>query len=202
MEQQEITVKAKTVINAGPGTTMIFSCLCFAFAAEMLGFLGKGAGIAVGLLQLGVFVGYTIGSVCIMKSGADMGGNTFFIFAALFAGAGGVLTVGGSICEFMGMPFCWQVGSLVNVICGLMLIIITFAHSICSKTEFLIILFAAVGVLCAGLAGFIWPAGFMLIGGISLGLDGIVTFYTVACAYLSMSGYEIDMGEPLRKLKA
>ena len=44
MEEKIITIQEKTVVNAGAATTMIYSCLCITFAANLLGFVGEGAG--------------------------------------------------------------------------------------------------------------------------------------------------------------
>ncbi len=201
MEEKIITIQEKTVVNAGAATTMIYSCLCITFAANLLGFVGEGAGLAVGILQLGVFAGYIIGSMYVLKSGSDIGGNTFFLFATMFGGAGGLLTVSGHIFDYLGIPYCWEIGSIVNVVCGLILFVIAFANRINSKADFLVILFAAVGVSSAGLCGLVMPELFSLIGGIALGIDGIIAFYIVAAAYLEMSGIRINLGKPLAEKK-
>lgn len=195
MEENKVIVRNEVVVNAAPATCFIYCCLCFAFAASLLGFI-ENAGLAIAVLQLSVFVGYTIGSVFILKSGSGIGGNTFFIFAALFAGTGGMLGIAQAICEHVGYPFSSQIGALVNVISGLFLFVILYANRINAKTDFFTILFASIGVFCCGLSGFVAPKMMSLIAGISLGIDGIVVFYSSSIQFLEMSGVKVNYGKP------
>lgn len=192
-----IIVKQVPVVNAVPATCFIYCCLCFGFAGSLLGLLGDGSGLAVGILQLGVFVGYTVGAMLIMKSGAGVGGNTFFLFAAIFSGAGGMLTVGGAIFQYMGIPFSPSLASLLNIISGFILWVLVFANRVGTKTDFFIILFSAVGVTACGFGGFVAPGLLNTIAGYSLGIAGVFAFYASSIGFLEMSGVKVNYGKPL-----
>lgn len=200
-ENKTILVKQTPVINAVPATCFIYCCLCFGFAGSLLGLLGDGSGLAVGLLQLGVFVGYTLGALLIMKSGADVGGNTFFLFAAIFSGAGGMLTVGGAVFQYLGIPFSGSMASLLNIISGAILWVLVIANRVSTKTDFFIILFSAVGVTACGLGGFVAADILNIIAGVGLALAGICAFYSSAIGFLEMTGIKVDYGKPLAEPK-
>lgn len=196
MEEQKVIVRNEVVVNAAPATCFIYCCLCFAFAASLLGFI-ENAGLAISVLQLSVFVGYTIGSVFILKTGSGIGGNTFFIFASLFGGTGGMLGIAQAICDHADYPFSPQISCLVNLVSGLILFVILYANRISAKTDFFTILFASVGVFCCGLGGFVAPEINNLIAGICLGIDGIIVFYSSSIQFLEMSGVKVNYGKPL-----
>lgn len=195
-ESKTVLVKQVPAVNAAPATCFIYCCLCFGFAASLLGLIGEGAVLAVGVLQLGVFVGYTVGALLIMKSGAGVGGNTFFLFAAIFSGAGGMLTVCGAVFLHMGIPFSTSLGSLINVVSGGVLWVLVYANRVSSKTDFFIILFSAIGVTACGIGGF--AAGWLLdpIAGGSLGIAGIFALYGSSIGFLEMSGVKVNYGKP------
>lgn len=194
-EEKKVIVRDEIIANAAPATTFIYCVICFVFAGSLLGFL-ENAGLAISVMQLSIFVGYTLGSVFILKSGSGIGGNTFFIFAAFFGGTGGMLGIAQAICDYAGYPFCAQVGPFVNVICGLFLFVILYANRVNSKTDFFTILFAAIGVFSVGLSGFVAPKLTALIAGISLGIDGVIVFYSASIQFLQMSGSKVNYGKP------
>jgi len=199
IEEKKVIVRDEVVVNAAPAATFIYCVLCFTFSGSLLGFL-ENAGLAISVLQLSIFVGYTLGSIFILKSGSGIGGNTFFIFAAFFGGTGGMLGIAQAICDHAGYPFCAEVGPFVNVISGLFLFVILYANRVNSKTDFLIILFAAIGVFSVGLSGFVAPQLTAFIAGISLGIDGIIVFYSASIQFLQMSGSKVNYGKPLVEL--
>ena len=195
-EKKTIIIRDEVVVNAAPATCFIYCCLCFAFAASFFGILGEGAGLAVGVLQLSVFVGYTIGAMFILKTGAGVGGNTFFVFAPLFGGAGGALSVAGALCQHFGIPFASNLGNIVNIVSGGILWVILYANRVASKTDFFIILFAAMGVSACGLQGFVAPELMGKIAGVTLLIDGIIVFYSSSIGFLGMSGVKVNYGKP------
>lgn len=192
----KVTVRPETIVNAAPATSFIYCCLCFSFAAMLLGVVKDGAALAVGVLQLSVFIGYTIGAVFILKTGAGIGGNTFFIFATIFGCTGGSLTIANEIAKANGIAFSTQIASVVYIVSGLMLWVILYSNRVSPKTDFFIILFAAIGVSCVGLSGFFLPDLFGKIAGIALLIDGIVVFYTSSIGFIAMSGKKVNYGKP------
>lgn len=189
------------IINAAPGTALIYCCLCAVISASLLGYLEKGSAIAVGVLQLGIFVGYTLGALFVFKAGNQVAGNTFFIFAALFGGASGMLNTVGGIMDSIGIPFAWSVMGLMNIVAGAILVIITIANRNTSKADFLIIFFAAIGVLGAGISSFTTLTIVPTISGIALGIDGVIAFYMAAAGILQLSGIDVSFGKPLVEKK-
>ncbi|WP_138160485.1 hypothetical protein [Peptoniphilus catoniae] len=191
-----VTVRPSVIVNAAPATTFIYCCLCFSFAAMLLGVVNEGAALAVGVLQLSVFIGYTIGSVFILKSGSGIGGNTFFIFATIFGCTGGSLTIANEIAKAKGIAFSTQIASVIYIVSGLMLFVILYANRVSPKTDFFIILFAAIGVSSVGWSGFVLEELLTKVAGIALLIDGIIVFYTSSIGFIEMSGNKVNYGRP------
>lgn len=198
---KSVTVRNEIIVNAAPATCFIYSVLCFGFAAGLLGWVGEGFGLAIGVLQLSVYVGYTIGAIFILKTGSGIGGNTFFIFATLFGGTGGSIAIAGAVFQHLGIPFATQMGNVVNIVCGVFLWVLLFVNRVSVKTDFFTILFAAIGVSAAGLQGFVAPDLMGQIAGWALFIDGIVVFYAAAIGMLAMSGCKVNYGKPFVEMK-
>ena len=60
--------------DPSPVLTLIFATLCFSFWANTMGLLGEGAVLGIGVLQLAVFVSYTVGGVILLRKGIGFGG--------------------------------------------------------------------------------------------------------------------------------
>ena len=67
--------------SPAPVLTLIFATLCFCFWANTMGFFTEGAVLAIGVLQLGVFVAYTVGGIIMLGwCGIELTqGKPFFI---------------------------------------------------------------------------------------------------------------------------
>lgn len=93
-EASAVTVKGiPGFSDATPTLNLIFVTLCFCFWANALGLLGEGAVLAIGVLQVAVFTGYTVGGVILLARGNGFGGNIFMVFASFFGAAGGLTHV-------------------------------------------------------------------------------------------------------------
>ena len=152
MNEKVTEVKFSHIATAAPTICIIFTCLCFMFWANLLGFFGPGAGLTIGLTQLGMFGAYLGGSLLGLKSGDGMNGNGFLIFACFFGGVGAATNIGGYIAEQLGAPYCPEVTGCMYIVLGIFLILgFVVATSRTSITDFGIFFFVGVGVLLLGL---------------------------------------------------
>ncbi len=136
-----------------PGATLafIFTNLSFIFWANLMGFLGDGAGLAIGAIQCGVFGGYICGSIILLKKGLAFEGNVFMVFASFFGGVGGLTNIIGAVAHFVGMPFSNAVPGICWLLCGVFLIAILPGTRTAPKAGFLFYIFGGVGLIFMGL---------------------------------------------------
>jgi len=109
--------------DPSPVLTLIFATLCFCFWANTMGFFTEGAVLAIGILQLGVFVSYTVGGIILLHRGNSFGGNTFMSF--LFGGLGVLgygLTGAGIAPEIVNVPAAWCL--LIDGVVGLYTVVV------------------------------------------------------------------------------
>lgn len=120
--------------SPAPVLTLIFATLCFCFWANTMGFFTEGTVLAIGVLQLGVFVAYTVGGVflLVMVPGVRYACKCDFLMF-LFGGLGVLgygLTGAGLAPAWLNYPaaFCllidglagmWQVFSIMLGWCGI-----------------------------------------------------------------------------------
>ena len=150
--QNEVIVTAKPELAyPGPSLAFVFTNLSFLFWANLMGFLGDGAGLAIGAIQLGVFGTYLSCSLVLYKRGAAFEGNVFMVFAAFFGGAGSLLNIFGAIAHHVGMPIADSAGGICWLLCGVFLIAILPGARKSPKAGFLFYVFGGVGLVLMGL---------------------------------------------------
>lgn len=108
--------------DASPTGIFIFSFISFLFWLLNIGVLGKGAVLAIGLAQIGVFVAYTVVAVTLLARGDGFVGNMFLVFVAVFAGACGFANVFGSLFPIWGIPFDDRVATIFLLMSGIFLL--------------------------------------------------------------------------------
>ena len=182
--------------DPSPVLTLVFATLCFCFWANTMGFFTDGAVLAIGVLQLGVFVSYTVGGVILLNRGNGFGGNTFMIFATVFGGIGGATHVTMSLVP-ESTPFCYQICGVAFIVAGVFLLAMVPGLMYGQKTDFLMFLFGGLGVLGYGLTGanlcpavLNYPAAWCLL------VDGVVGMYTVIATMLGWCGITMSYGKP------
>ena len=193
-------MKVQGISNWGdpsPMLTTIFATLCCLFWANTMGFFTEGDVLAIGVLQLGVFVSYTVGGIILLRNGNAFGGNTFMIFATVFGGIAGSAHVTMSIVPST-IPFCYQICGVSFIVAGLFLLLMLPGLKYAPKTDFISFLTGGIGVLCYGLTGAgLAPAGLNYLGAWALLIDGLVGFYTVIASMLGYLGCgPLPLGKP------
>ena len=200
-------VEEKISINGIPGNadvspvlTLVFATLCFSFWANSMGFLKDGAVLAIGVLQLGVFVTYTVGGLILISRGNAFGGNTFLIFATIFGGVGGLTHVGMTIAAANNIPFDYTICGIAFIMAGLFLLFMVPGLKYAPKTDFLSFLFGGLGVLGYGLTGAgLAPGSLNIFAAWCLFIDGVVGFYSVIVLMLNFLGLNLSLGKPFFK---
>lgn len=182
--------------SPAPVLTLIFATLCFCFWANTMGFFTEGAVLAIGVLQLGVFVAYTVGGIILLKMGNGFGGNTFMIFATVFGGIAGTAHVTMSLVPET-IPFCYQICGVAFIVAGVFLLVMVPGVRYACKCDFLMFLFGGLGVLGYGLTGaglapawLNYPAAFCLL------IDGLAGMWQVFSIMLGWCGIELTQGKP------
>lgn len=181
-----------------PVLTTIFATLCFCFWANTMGLFTDGAVLAIGVLQLAVFVCYTIGGVILLRNGNAFGGNTFLIFATVFGGIGGATHVVMTLASEKGIAFCYQICGVSFIVAGIYLLLLVPVLRFAPKTDFISFLTGGIGVLCYGLTGAgIAPESLNYVGAWALLIDGITGFYSVISAMIGFAGGKApSLGKP------
>ena len=183
--------------DASPTLTLIFATLCFCFWANTMGLLGEGATLALGVLQIAVFVGYTVGGVLLLARGNGVGGNVFMVFGAFFGAAGGFTHVAMTIAAELGVPFDYQVLGIVSIVGGAFLLACLPGMLTAAKTDFFSFLTGGLGVLFYGLTGAeLLPAGWNYFAAWCLFVDGLIGFYAVTATMLGCTGINLSCGKP------
>lgn len=204
-EQKTVQVE----LNGNPGfadpspvLTLVFATLCFCFWANTMGFFTDGAVLAIGVLQLGVFVSYTVGGIILLNRGNGFGGNTFMIFATVFGGIGGATHVTMSLVP-ESTPFCYQICGVAFIVAGVFLLAMVPGLMYGQKTDFLMFLFGGLGVLGYGLTGAnLCPAWLNYPAAWCLLVDGVVGMYTVVAIMLGWCGITMSYGKPFFQKKS
>ena len=139
--------------DPSPVLTTIFATLCFCFWANTMGYFTEGATLAIGVLQLGVFVSYTCGGLILLRNGNAFGGNMFMVFATVFGGIAGLTHVIMSVLPAT-IPFCYQVCGLSFIVAGFLLLCMVPGMCYSSIADVISFLSGGLGVLAYGLTGF------------------------------------------------
>ena len=67
--------------TANPALNFMFMALCFVFWANGFGWLGENASITMGVIQVGVWFTYMLGSFFDFTNRDGFSGNCFMVFA-------------------------------------------------------------------------------------------------------------------------
>lgn len=188
------------IADASPTLNLIFSTLCFMFWANTMGLMGEGATLAIGMMQLAFFTGYTVGGYILCTRGNAFGGNTFLIFAAFFGGAGGFGNTAYAITQHVGIPFSYRIVGVAFLTSGLFLLYTLPGLLTAPKIDFLCFLTGGIGVFAYGL-GMTELLGSWIyyIGAWSLFIDGVLATYCVFQMMLAFTGTELSRGRPFRE---
>lgn len=197
IQEVKVTVNPENTFGSPvPVLNLVFATLCFCFWANTMGFFTDGAVLAIGVLQLGVFVTYTVGGIILLKNGNAFGGNTFMIFATVFGGIAGTAHVTMSLVP-ASIPFCYQICGVAFIVAGVFLLIMLPGLKYACKCDFIMFLFGGLGVLGYGLTGaglapavLNYPAAFCLL------IDGIAAMWQIMALMLGWCGIEITQGKP------
>ncbi|MBR3784807.1 MAG: hypothetical protein IKJ77_00140 [Firmicutes bacterium] len=184
--------------DPSPVLTTIFATLCFCFWANTMGYFTEGATLAIGVLQLGVFVSYTCGGLILLRNGNAFGGNMFMVFATVFGGIAGLTHVIMSVLPAT-IPFCYQVCGLSFIVAGFLLLCMVPGMCYSSIADVISFLSGGLGVLAYGLTGFgLAPASLNVFGAWMLFIDGAVGMYTVIGQMNGFLGLKpFPLGKPL-----
>lgn len=198
-EQKVCSVEVKnfSMADTSPVGTFVFAILCYAFWAANIGLLGEGSGLAIGLLQFGVFLTYMSTGLTLAMKGNAVGANTYLLFGTCFGAIGGLFNVFAPLFALWEIPFDYSLVGIPFTMAGAYLFFMLPGLKYAPKVDFLIFFFGGIGVLGSGLTILgLLPPWFNLINGWALFLDGTVGFYAVMAAVLSFCGVTIPTGKP------
>ncbi|HZK09508.1 MAG TPA: hypothetical protein VFD08_00430 [Clostridia bacterium] len=187
--------------SAAPTLNLIFGMLSIMFAALFLGYLKPSAVYILGLIQIGVWPGYLIGSLIMLRSGDIVGGNTFFYFATFFGLAPGLVTVGTYLADVFGWAYDPKILGIMWLSVGLTL---TFTIPAFIKSElvtFLVIAAAGIAIDFIGLAYLFtgYAQTFNTIAGVLLFFVGVGGIYQAVAGILAGAGIKLPLGKPIVK---
>lgn len=196
-ESKILEVKESPVGVPGPTAAFIFSVLCFLFWASLLGWLGPGAALAIGILQLGAFFPYYIAAKSFFKTNDNLNGNIFFVFAVFFGFVGGLMNIGTYIVNVLNLPIDGRVTGIMWLAAASLLFFILPAGRKATKVFFLIYLLTAIGLLFLGLGilQVMGPIAFTL-SGWTFFVVGVLAFYATIAIISGCSGIKLSLGKP------
>lgn len=186
-----------TFADASPTLVLIFATVCTCFWANTMGFFPEGGVLAIGILQLAVFVGYTLGGMVLLHRGNGFGGNTFMIFASFFGGIGGASNVALALAGEAGIPYSGKVSGIAFIIAGIFLLMMLPGVRYASKCDFLMYLTGGLGTLGYGLTGAgLCPASLNYPAAWLVFVDACIGMYVVAATMLKWGGITLSLGKP------
>jgi len=198
--KSNIEIISSPMSNAGPSGTFIFSTLSFLFWAGNIGLFNEGGGIAIGMIQLGVFGAYVVVSTTLLSRGDSFAGNTFLVFCAVFGGVGGLTNVFSALAAAWNIPFDNTAVGIPFITSGLFLLLVLPGLKYAPKTDFLIYLLGGLGVTASGLVTMgVLPASLCPVIGWTLFGVGVVAFYSFIAAMLAFLDVIIPVGKPFFK---
>jgi hypothetical protein len=187
--------------SAGPTLNLIFSILSLIFAGMFLGFLNESAAFILGLIQIGVWPTYLIGSVIMLQSGDMVGGNTFLYFATFFGLVPGLVTVGTYFAQMYGWPFDPTTLGIMWLSVGLILTFTLPAFAQTPSLNFAVLACAGIAIDFIGLGylNIVPPSISNIISGVLLAFVGIGGLYLSVAGILEGANIKIPVGKPLFK---
>jgi hypothetical protein len=186
---------------SGASVCFIFSNLSFLFWANLMGYLGDGAGFAIGIIQLGVFVTYHVAASLLFTRGEAFDGNIFMVFATFFGGVGGATNIASAICAAKGIPFDNSVVGICWIMCGIFLLGILPGCKKSPWTVFVLYLLAGIGLFIMGLITLgIVGMSMVPITAWLLFAVGALGLYLTLSTMNSFMNINIPLGKPLFKI--
>lgn len=183
---------------SGTTVTFIFTCLSFLFWSSFVGLLGEGAGLTIGVIQIGLVISYHAASLKLFVIGEEFEGNNFLIFATFFGAVGGLNNIAAVAMPKLGFEYETSVIGIIWILCGLYLLCIVPA---CLKKPWTVpVLFAlaGAGVFLNGLLELkIVGAGTGPIIGWLFFCVGVLGFYMVISGMNGFRGINFSLGKPL-----
>ena len=203
MEDKNLDVREVKIVSCAdpsPYITFAFACIAFAFWANSMGWLGTDATLAIGVMQLGFYGIYHVGTQKLSDTGNLFATNIYGIFAGAFAGVGGLSNVAAALCAHFGIPFCGAVSGIVFIASGILLLVLLPAVAHAPKTNFFVFLGGGIG--CVGFGAIscgLLPGTSAVIFGWSLLVCGIAGMINVFEAFFSCFGMKVPTGKPFVK---
>lgn len=184
--------------DIGEGLSIGFATLCFCFWANSMGFCNvNGFGIAIGVVLIGFFVVYFVGALYFLKQGNTLAGSVFIVFAISFGLFGGGVNFGNALFPSIGLPFDATIAGISFLVSGTFLLFLLPGFRYASKIDFLVYVFAGIGVTSFGLASIgTLPEVTNMIGGWSLFLSGLCVYYSAVAGVLKTTGINLPCGTP------
>lgn len=187
-----------------PGDTsavlcFIFTNLCFLFWANMMGFLGEAGGLAIGVVQIGVFTAYHIFSENLFQRGATFDGIVFGVFATFFGGVGGLNNIASTLCLHFGIPYSNVVINICWILCGIFCLGICPCSRHLPFTVFLVYFFTGIGMIGIASLGLGIIKNTILIK-IFAWLEFVIGLFGLWICIATVSGhggFELSLGKPL-----
>jgi hypothetical protein len=187
--------------TAAPTLNLIFGMLSIMFAALFFGYLQPPAAFILGIIQIGVWPAYLIGSLLMLRSGDVVGGNTFFYFATFFGIVPGLVTLGTYFAGIYGWPFDPTILGIFWLSVGITLTLTIPAFAKAEALVFLVIAAAGFALDLIGLAYLFTDMAdlFYRIAGALLFFVGFGGLYSAAAGILKGAGIHLPLGKPLFK---
>lgn len=187
--------------DASPTIVFIFTMLCMMFWAQFAGICSAETTLFLGLIQLGCWPSYLIGSHIVLSRGDAVSGNIYLIFATCFGGIGGLV----NLFTYLSGVFGWLADNSIVGITWIWSGIATLAATICIRKSpwvgFMVFLlavfqleimgFVTIGILTAP----IWTeiAKWLCL------IIGIGGFYTMLSGLLTYGGIYLPQGKTIFK---
>lgn len=195
-ESKILETKEVPVGVPGPTAAFIFSTLCFIFWASLLGWLGTGATLAVGILQLGAFFPYYIAAKSFFKADDNLNGNIFFVFAVFFGFVGGLMNISTYVVNALNLSIDGRVAGIMWLLAAALLLFLLPAGRKATKVFFLIYLLTGIGLIFLGLGilQLMGPIAFKL-SGWSFFVVGLLAFYAAISIISGCTGVKLPLGK-------
>ena len=198
-EPNEVNVSLKW---AAPATTLcfIFTNLSFMFWLANTGYFGEGAGLILGLCQIGFFPAYIIGGVLLIKENDGWNGNIFMIFATFFGATAGITSAASYLLTVLNVTYDITPTNVCWILCGVLLIGSLPGIRDWPWTYFMIFFLAGVALILMGLGGFgILGAWSIPASGWVFLPVGILGIYCAIAGMNEHAGSPMPLGRPLFK---
>lgn len=187
--------------DASPTIVFIFTMLCMMFWAQFAGICQAETTLFLGLIQLGCWPAYLIGSNIVLSRGDTVSGNIYLIFATCFGGIGGLVNLFIYLSGIFGWPADHSIVGFVWIWAGAA----TLAAAMCIRKSpwvgFMVFLLAVFQLEIMGFVtlGILTASIWTVIAKWLCLVIGIGGFYTMISGLLSFGGVHLPQGKPIFK---